>query len=76
MKKPNIADTVARRDRCLQEMGASFTIHDSNGLRRIPLGTGGALDVWVTTGSWNVVGTPDFHKNDWEGAMEYLALRL
>ncbi len=76
MKKPPNRLLAEHRARRVEEEGWEVIRSDENGLRRILLPDGsGLVDVWLTTGSWNFVGSPDFRRNDWAGFLNMMALR-
>lgn len=75
MKRPPIARVVAVRDNYISTQGWKVIRSDAHGLRRIALADGSAdVDVWLTTGSWSVVGLPELHMNDWAGFLSWMAV--
>lgn len=75
MKRSSVASLVKVREGVIEKAKWKVVKAEEHGLRRIALSDGTALvDVWLTTGSWNIVGSGNFRKNDWTGFLRYMAV--
>lgn len=75
MKRDSVNRLVKVREGVIQKAKWKVVKAEEHGLRRIALSDGTALvDVWLTTGSWGIVGSSNFKKNDWSGFLRYMAV--